>query len=186
MDIGKENAPSTQGVQGAMRQVIDFQCKDNTNSSNYQVIGRKTAREFSIEYLIGTVGISLSNIYEHHTRIEPSSEAWICELFERYITGCEGDRVPLYFRSDGRSAVRVYNGRYFERIEQEEFGIYLKRVLSEVRVGRVYIQNSPKKIADEVLKELHYSPDRQWQPNSRYLVFSNGVLDIETMQLLLR
>ena len=38
MDIGKEKAPSTQGVQGAMRQVVDFQCKDNEKQDNPQII----------------------------------------------------------------------------------------------------------------------------------------------------
>lgn len=35
-----------------------------------------------------------------------------------------------------------------------------------------------------MLKELYYNPQRQWQPSSQYLVFTNGVLDTSTMQLM--
>ena len=38
MGIGKEKAPSTQGEQGAMRQVVDFQCKDSKKQDNPQII----------------------------------------------------------------------------------------------------------------------------------------------------
>lgn len=153
--------------------------KDSENQANKQ----ETARDFAHNYLMNTVGISIENLNQGDAKVKQDVEAMMSELFERYITGKDGDSVPRYFLADGRNALRVYNGRYFERVEQEEFGLYIKKVLYDSHTSRVYIQKSHKPIADEVLKELYYSP-RQWQPQSRYLVFTNGVLDTETMQML--
>ena len=178
----KENkAPEIQGTTEAISEAsVLFQCKDNEN----QAYKQETARDFALRYLVGTVAVNFQNRNEHHTRVEADFEAWLCEIFEAMVTGNQGDKVPPYFLADGRNAVRVYNGRFFERMEQEEFGLIIKKVLYEANTSRVYTQKSHKPIADEVLKELYYNPQRRWQPSSQYLVFNNGVLDTSTMQLM--
>ena len=178
----KENkAPEIQGTTEAISEAsVLIQCKDSENQAHKQ----ETARDFAHRYLVGTAAVSFQYRNEHHAKVETDFEAYLCEIFECYITGNQGDKVPYFFLADGRNAVRVYNGRYFERIEQEEFGLIIKRVLYEAGTSRVYTQKSHKPIADEVLKELYYNPQRRWQPNSQYLVFTNGVLDTSTMQLM--
>ncbi len=179
--LKENNAPEVRGTTEAMSEAsVIFNGKYTKNQADKQ----ETAREFALRYLVGTAAVSFQNRNEHHTKVEADFEALLCEIFECYIAGNQGDNVPIYFLADGRNAVRVYNGRYFERMEQEEFGLIIKKVLCEANASRVYIQKSHKPIADEVLKELYYNPERRWQPNSQYLVFTNGVLDTSTMQLL--
>ena len=173
-----------QGVMDATKDAINSFYKDSKNLTNYQVVEKETAKDFSHRYLMGTIGINIENQFRNHNRVEADAEAFMCELFETYITGNQGDNVPYYFLSDGRNAVRVFNGRYFERVGQEEFGLFIKRVLFDANTSRVYTQKSHKPIADEVLKELYYTPDRKWKPQGRYLIFNNGVLDTEEMKLL--
>lgn len=179
--LNENYAPEVENTTEAIGKASVFSFdKDNENQADKQ----ETARDFALRYLVSTAAVSFRNRNEHHTKVEADFEALLCEIFECYITGNQGDKVPNYFLADGRNAVRVYNGRYFERMEQEEFGLMIKKVLYEARTSRVYIQKSHKPIADEVLKELYYNPQRRWQPNSQYLVFLNGVLDTETMQLM--
>ena len=173
-----------QGVMDATKVAINSFYKDSKNLINNQIVEKETAKDFSHRYLMGTIGINIENQFRNHNRVETDAEAFMCELFETYITGNQGDNVPYYFLSDGRNAVRVFNGRYFERVGQEEFGLYIKRVLFDANTSRVYTQKSHKPIADEVLKELYYTPDRKWKPQGRYLIFNNGVLDTEEMKLL--
>lgn len=167
------------GVSEVVNGAIESFSKDSKNLINYQIVKKETARDFSHRYLMGIIGASIENQFRNHNRVEADAEAFMCELFEAFITGNQGDKVPYYFLSDGRNAVRAFNGRYFERVEQEEFGLYIKRVLFDANTSRVYIQKSHKPIADEVLKELYYIPERRWKPQGRYLVFNNGILDIE-------
>ena len=181
------NAPQMgdlRGVVSVVNDAIETFSKDSKNLINYQVVEKETAKDFSHRYLMRTIGINIENQFRNHNRVEADAEAFMCELFETYITGNQGDNVPYYFLSDGRNAVRVFNGRYFERVGQEEFGLYIKRVLFDANTSRVYTQKSHKPIADEVLKELYYTPDRKWKPQGRYLIFNNGVLDTEEMKLL--
>ena len=177
-------AEGLQGVIGVMSDSIKSLYKDSEKLPKCQIVKRETAKEFSHRYLMGTVGVSIDQKYQNHNRVEADAEAAMCELFESFVTGNQGDQVPPYFLSDGRNAVRVFNGRYFERVEQEEFGLFIKRVLYAANTSRVYIQKSHKPIADEVLKELYYTPERRWKPQGRYLIFNNGVLDTEDMRLL--
>ena len=180
--LEQENTPQVevlQGVMDATKDAINSFYKGSKNLINNQVVEKETAKDFSHRYLMGTIGINIENQFRNHNRVEADAEAFMCELFETYITGNQGDNVPYYFLSDGRNAVRVFNGRYFERVGQEEFGLYIKRVLFDANTSRVYTQKSHKPIADEVLKELYYTPDRKWKPQGRYLIFNNGVLDTE-------
>lgn len=181
--LENENTPQVGVLQG-VKQMVDVAListyKDNENVGKMQLID---AKKFATEHLLNNVGMNIQNQGYNHNRVDTDTEAFFCEMFERYITGCDGDKIRYYFYADSRSSVRVFNGRYYEHWHKEQLEMLIKEVLRQSNVGRVYKMNSPKKIADEVLKELWYGANK-WSPDSRYFTFANGVLNIDTMQLL--
>lgn len=168
-----------QGVMDATKDTINSFYKDSDNLPKNQLLD---AKKITIQHLGCYVGTSIQKVGELALRIEPRIEADIIDLFEQGIIGRDGDNIPHYFYADSRNSVRVYNGRYFEHMTSEAFEMIFKRVLADAEVGKVYRLSTPKKIADEILKELWYGEFR-WEPDSRYFVFKNGVLDVEELIL---
>ena len=152
--------------------------KDSENQEDKQV----TAQEFLLDYLADTAGMCIEGKGKEDERINAKTAAVFSMLIERYLTGVDGDNIPHYLYADSLFSCRVYNGRFFERMDLSAFSFLIKRFLVESQVGVVYQQNCPKKIAEEVLATLWHTGQR-WQPDSSYFVFSNGVLDIENMSL---
>lgn len=169
-----------QGVMDATKDAINSFYKDSKNIINYQVVD---AKKFATDYFDGSVGVCIPRLGEMATRVEQKTEAEILDVFEQYTAVREGDNMPRYFHADSRHSVMVYNGRYYEHQTAEELEIIIKYALRNAEVGKVYEKNSPKKIADEVLKEL-WNGNYRWTPSGQYFVFANGVLNTDTMQLL--
>lgn len=169
-----------QGVVSVVNDAIETFNKDSKNFINYQVVD---AKKFATDYFGKNVGICIEQREVMATRVEQKTEAEILDIFEQYTAIREGDNLPRYFYADSRHSVMVYNGRYFEHQTAEELEIIIKYALRNAEVGKVYEKNSPKKIADEVLKEL-WNGNYRWTPSGQYFVFANGVLDTDTMKLL--
>lgn len=156
--------------------------KKNTHKdSEKQQDEQKTAQEFLENYLLEVVGISIWGKGANDDRISKGLEASFISLFERYMTGCEGDNIPIFLYAESAYNFRLFNGKYFERATLKDLKSLVKNVLKASQVGDIYIYNSAEKIAKEVAETLERL--RKWLPESKYFSFSNGVLNIETMQL---
>ena len=165
-----------EGLRGAVNTDIS-KSKDNEKQQDEQ----KTAQEFLENYLLEVVGISIWGKGANDDRISKGLEASFISLFERYMTGCDGDNIPIYLYAESAYNFRLFNGKYFERATLKDLKSLVKNVLKASQVGDIYAYNSADKIANVVAETLERL--RKGLPESKNFTFSNGVLNIETMQL---
>lgn len=138
-------------------------------------------KEYIVNYLVEVVGNSIWGRDADASKINKLVEAQIGKLFERYITGKDGDNIDRYFLVDEGGILYIFNGHHFERITNEETLKYLiKLTMEKSNVGCVYQYNSSKKIADECLMTIKQEKECQFNPERRYAIFNNLVLDVET------
>ena len=156
---------------------LKFQGKDSGN----QRLPKIRFEEFS-DYLCGTIGASLSGFGQEHTYLNRLAEARFIKFFCRYTTGFEGDAIEHFCYADTGFSLYVWNGRFYERLTAKEFGLFIREVLIRIEVGDVYQIRSSEAIAREIISTLLYM-GLEWKPDNRYFVFSNGVLNIDTMEL---
>ncbi len=155
------------------------QSKDNEKQQDTQT----TAQEFLFQYLENVVEDSIWKCGCDDDRVNRRNEAHLITLFERYLTGCDGDNISKYVYAENAAYIRIYNGCFFERFEVGTLEYLIKKILKKAQVGNVYVHNSCEKISKEVVKTLlHCGCD--WHSDNRYFVFRNGVLDVSEMQLL--
>lgn len=167
-----------EGLKGAVTTDIS-KSKDNEKQQDEQ----KTAQEFIFQYLENVVEDSIWKCGCDDDRVNRRNEAHLITLFERYLTGCDGDNISKYVYAENTAYIRIYNGFFFERFEVGTLEYIIKKILKKAQVGNVYVQNSCEKITKEVVKTLlHCGCD--WHSDNRYFVFRNGVLDVAEMQLL--
>lgn len=143
-----------------------------------------SAKETIISYLTDTVGVSIEGLGVNDNKVNKLTEADMGQLFERYITGNDGDRIPNMILIAESGEPYAYNGKYFECITTEALQYAIKRVMVDSNVGKVYQFNSHKKISDECLLALMQEPSCAFEPDRRYIVFNNLVLDVETGNML--
>ena len=141
-------------------------------------------KEIIIAHLNQTVGLNISGQGSSDTKVNKLTEAFIGQMFERYITGNDGDKVNQLILVAGSGEPYAYNGKYFEAIMPETIQYIVKRVMADNNVGIVYQFNSHKKISEECLLALMQEPDCSFDPDRRYIVFNNVVLDVEDNKLL--
>lgn len=143
-----------------------------------------SAKETIISYLTDTVGVSIAGLGVNDSKVNKLTEADMGQLFERYITGNDGDRIPNMILIAESGEPYAYNGKFFECITTEALQYAIKRVMVDSNVGKVYQFNSHKKISDECLLALMQEPSCAFEPDRRYIVFNNLVLDVETGNML--
>lgn len=143
-----------------------------------------SAKETIISYLTDTVGVSIEGLGASDQKVNKLTEAEMGQLFERYITGNDGDRIPNMILVAESGEPYAYNGKYFECITTEALQYAIKRVMADSNVGKVYQFNSHKKISEECILALMQEPSCAFEPDRRYIVFNNVVLDVETGDLL--
>lgn len=139
--------------------------------------------EYITDFLINTVGECIKNKHRDHEKVNKLIESNMGILFERYITGNGGDKIPQVFLVSEAGVPCAYNGKSYEEITPELMQYAVKRTMYKANVGEVYQFNSHKKIADECMLALLSEPSCRFEPNRRYAIFNNVVLDIETGEM---
>lgn len=143
-----------------------------------------SVKENIIDYLLSTVALSIKGYGASDTKVNKLTEAEIGQIFERYITGNDGDNIPKMILVAESGEPYAYNGKFFEAITPETLQYAIKRVMVDCEVGKVYQFNSHKKISEECLLALMQEPTCAFDADRRYAVFNNLVLDIESGRML--
>jgi P4 family phage/plasmid primase-like protien len=117
-------------------------------------------------------------------KVNKKTEAEMGQYFERYITGNDGDKINQLILVAESGEPYAFNGKFFEAITPEMLQYIVKRIMADQSVGVVYRFNSHKKISDECLLALMQEPSCKFDPDRRYIVFNNVVLDMEEGKLL--
>lgn len=133
-----------------------------------------------IDYLSEVIGASLTGFGDTDEKVNKAKEARICDLFERYISARDGDAISDYFKVTEGDVPYMYNGRFYERIDDMKLRFVIKKVMDNIQIGLVYRKNSHNKIATECFESLCCNEDCFLEPDRRFLVFQNCVLDTKS------
>ena len=133
-----------------------------------------------IDYLVATAGDEIRGKGDGDNKVDKLKEAELCEAIDAYICGEEGDEGNDFFKVEVGDVIHLYNGRNYEKIDDIKMRYIIKKVLEKAHVGIVYRRNSAKKIADECKDSLLSNDRCFFEPDRRYVVFNNCVLDTET------
>ncbi len=88
------------------------------------------------------------------------------------------------FRAGEDGKLYVYNGEYFEEVDDEGFlEVLIERVFQELGVGLLYCKLCPPKIAKQCMKHIRNTESCKYEPDRRYICFANGVLDLKDRKL---
>lgn len=136
------------------------------------------------EYLRTSVGPTIDGLGAADDRVNQKTEANMVVLFRRYVCGVEGDEGNGYVRIQDDDQLRVYDGRCFRLMPEEALQSIVSEVMESKGVGVVYLVNSAKKIKDAILTGLKAEERCLFTPDRRWVVFENGVLDLETGRLM--
>ena len=108
----------------------------------------------------------------------PAKEAFFCDKFSAGITD-DLVRSP----KENKDYAYLFNGEYWEKREIDDLADVCQRLLEAVGAGIVYQQNASDAIAKEVIRKRFYTGGR-FSPDNRLIAYPNGILNIETGELL--
>lgn len=138
--------------------------------------------DYLVEYLVDKIRKSITP----GTGMEDKSpikrtEAELCDLFENHIYVSRSG----HFLYSHTGAIWVYNGRHYEMVTNESFlKEVVKQSLKKLDVGLVYQKYTPQKIASECMSGMENRPSEWFKADRQYVVFNNGVLDVESEELM--
>lgn len=135
-----------------------------------------------LNYIVETVGANLTGVGQEHHSVDAALEGRMRDLFTRYIVGDDGDAIDRYAYADSTFCIYLYNGKFYERLEPKKFAFLIRKAMTRMEMGVVYQHKSSEPIAKSITEDM-VSTGVMWKPDSRYMVFRNGVLDTEDMTL---
>ena len=136
-----------------------------------------------IDYLCSTAGPQIEEQGLTDERVNKRTEAGIAKAMRRYMCGMDADEGNDFFKVDGDGLLYAFNGRYFELMTEETLLEIVIEVMERMRVGIVYQTGSARIIKDYVLNTLLGTERCKFVPDRRYVCFTNGVFDLQTMRL---
>lgn len=136
-----------------------------------------------LTYLSQTAGVTLHGMGRDDVRLSQTTEAAIARLIIMYVTEIELSSNEYYFRWADADTFYYWAGNGWRRGDVEDMRFLLRKLLIDEDVADIYVLNSVRKIAREVMSELYHYPEKLYSPTNDLLAFSNGVLDINTMEL---
>lgn len=135
-----------------------------------------------LDYIKETVGATLTGMGQDHHSVDSALEGRMRDLFTRYIVGDDGDAIDRYAYADSTFCIYLYNGKHYERLEPKKFAFLIRKAMTKMEMGVVYRHKSSEPIAKSITEDM-ISTGTMWKPDSRYMVFRNGVLDTKDMTL---
>ena len=132
-----------------------------------------------IDYLESVLEPEISGKGAADNKVDKLKEAEICDAFDSYICGRPDDDGCDFFKVAEGDVLYMFNGKWYEKIDDVRLRYVVKEVMRKVHVGIVYIRNSADKIAKECKESLLSCEWCKFEPDRRYVVFKNGVLDVE-------
>lgn len=134
-----------------------------------------------VNYLVETIGSSLTGLGNTHERVKQYDEARLIDYYEKYIY----KEMNNYFLIGDSDELYIYNGCYYETHKNCDDVLLnvIKDSMKKMDVGLVYQKNSYKKIADHCKCGMRVTRNAKFEPDRNYLVFTNGVLNLETMEM---
>ena len=135
-----------------------------------------------LDYIKETVGATLTGMGQDHHSVDAALEGRMRDLFCRYIVGDDGDAIDRYAYADSTFCIYLYNGKHYERLEPKKFAFLIRKAMTQMEMGVVYRHKSSEPIAKSITEDM-ISTGTMWKPDSRYMIFRNGVLDTEDMTL---
>lgn len=152
-----------------------------TTRRDFCQIGIEMKYDVLVDYLVETAGDSIRGVGAGDEKVNKRKEAELCDAFERYVCGVEGDEGNDFFKVAEGDVLYIYNGKYYEKQRDEmQLHAIVKRVMDRLGIGIVYRRNSHEKIANECWQGLMTDERCVFRPDRRYIVFTNGVLDVTT------
>lgn len=135
-----------------------------------------------LDYIKETVGATLTGMGQDHHSVDAALEGRMRDLFSRYIVGDDGDAIDRYAYADSTFCIYLYNGKHYERLEPKKFAFLIRKAMTQIEMGVVYRHKSSEPIAKSITEDM-ISTGTIWKPDSRYMIFRNGVLDTDDMTL---
>ena len=157
----------------------DLLCEDTPTKGLSQI----SAQEYLTSFLSEFVGMSIEGLGGEDRRMSSFVQAKMGLLFERYVTGKDGDNIEKNVLVDEGGRIFIFNGRYFEKSTFDTLHYCVKQAMIDNNVGEVYIYNAPEKIAKECYNALQQVHDCKFNPQRKYIIFKNCVLNIETDEI---
>lgn len=132
---------------------------------------------YLVDYLVGKISPSIPPGWGSEDKKPVKlSEAQLQDFFENHIYLSKSG----HFLYSYTGTIWVYNGRNYEMVETETYlKEVVKQALKKLQVGLVYQKFSPKRIADECISSMENRGDGRFVADRRYIVFNNGVFDVE-------
>lgn len=137
-----------------------------------------------IDYLADCIGDSVKGMGSEDEKVNKRKEAEICDAFERYVCGMDGDEGNDFFKVAEGDVLYIYNGLCYEKSDIVQLTSIVKKVMERLGIGIVYQKNSQSKISKECFDDLIAEDRCRFEPDRRYVIFNNGVLDVRTGKLL--
>lgn len=133
----------------------------------------------AIDYLESVLGPEISGKGATDGKVDKLKEAELCDAFDSYVCGRPDDVGCDFFKVAEGDVIYLFNGKWYEKIDDVKLRFIVKEVMKRTHVGIVYVRNSAGKIADECKESLLSCEWCRFEPDRRYVVFRNGVLDTE-------
>lgn len=142
-----------------------------------------TSEDF--KYIVGWLTNKVKPDYEKESEVKTLAEgsykplpgviSALWAMFDRHLFESK-EKMIRY--ADG--FIYAFNGRWFEKVEDSAFIEELvRRVLGELGTQSVYRLVGAQKIAKPLLNRLKLTTEFAYEPDRRWIVFPNGVLDLK-------
>lgn len=154
--------------------------RDYEESTERKDLPDVLGEDFDVKYAVDYLTKALIKDYPEGLGITDKSidklkEAELCASFERNIYLNRQGR----FLIDKGGNLCIFDGKGYRQAYDENFLYHvIKESMRNAGIGKLYLYNSPAKIAKECL--LSMSADRRYlfSPNRRYIIFNNCVLHL--------
>lgn len=133
----------------------------------------------AIDYVTDALegSVTEEGLYTGDDKVNKRHEAELCDLFEQVVGGG-------FFLVDEGEQLCVYSGTHFVRVDPDRLTYIIKKVMRNLGVGIVYQKNSCRMIADRCLENLYAEGAQHFEPDRRWVIFEDCVLNVETGEIM--